>query len=135
MKNIFNKSLIGTVIFFCLNAFIIGGFLYVVGFDSILMILVVYVFSIAIAFSPFGEWMLGFMVGARKMTRADMQMRITPLLKSVYKKAKKKTPKLTMKIIVKIMYKPEPNAYAIGRKTICVTEGLFRLPDDVICGI
>jgi heat shock protein HtpX len=33
------------------------------------------------------------------------------------------------------MYTPEPNAYVIGRRTICVTEGLFRLPDDEITGI
>jgi len=75
------------------------------------------------------------MVGARKMTRVDMKIRVIPLLEIVYNKAKRKTPNLTNKIVLKVIYTPEPNAYAIGRKTICVTEGLFNLPDDVIQGI
>jgi heat shock protein HtpX len=58
-----------------------------------------------------------------------------PLLEIVYNKAKIKTPRLTNKIILKVIYSPEPNAYAIGRRTICVTEGLLKLPDDVIMGI
>jgi heat shock protein HtpX len=33
------------------------------------------------------------------------------------------------------MYTSDINAYAIGRRTICVTEGLFELPDDVVQGI
>ena len=64
-----------------------------------------------------------------------MKIRMIPLLEIVYNKAKKKTPGLTNKIVLKVIYTSEPNAYAIGRRTVCVTEGLFRLPDDVIQGI
>ena len=134
-KNIFKKATIGTIVFFCLNALIITGLLYSAGFESLQAILIVYVVSIIIAFSPFGEWMLCLMTGARKMTRVDMKIRMIPLLEIVYNKAKRKTPGLTNSIVLKVIYQPEPNAYAIGRRTICVTEGLFRLPDDVICGI
>jgi len=134
-KNIFKKSTLGTIIFFCLNAFVIGGFLFAAGVHSIYAILIIYAVSICIAFSSFGEWMLCLMAGARKMTRVDMKIRMIPLLEVVYNKAKRKTPRLTNKIILKVIYQPEPNAYAIGRRTICVTEGLFKLPDDVICGI
>jgi len=91
--------------------------------------------SIFVAFSPFGEWMFCLMAGARKMSRVDMKIRMIPLLELVYNKAKRKTPALTDKIVLKVIYAPEPNAYAIGRRTICVTEGLFKLPDDVIQGI
>ena len=75
------------------------------------------------------------MAGARKMTRVDMRIRMIPLLELVYTKAKRKTPNLTNKIVLKIIYTPEPNAYAIGKRTICVTEGLFKLPDGVVQGI
>jgi heat shock protein HtpX len=95
----------------------------------------IYILSVIIAFSPVGEWMLCLMVGARKMARVDMKIRMIPLLEVVYNKAKRKTPGLTNKIVLKVIYTPEPNAYAIGRKTICVTEGLFRLPDDVVQGV
>ena len=135
IKNIFKKSTIGTIIFFCLNAMVIGMFLFAGGVYSVPMILIIYIVSVAIAFSRVGEWMLCLMAGARKMTRVDMRIRMIPLLELVYNKAKRKTPGLTNKIILKVIYQPEPNAYAIGRRTICVTEGLFKLPDDVICGI
>jgi len=135
VRNIFKWATIGTIIFFCLNALVIAMFLFAVGIESLQVILIIYVSSIAIAFSPFGEWMLCLMAGARKMTRVDMKIRMIPLLEIVYNKAKRKTPRLTDQIILKVIYQPEPNAYAIGRRTICVTEGLFNLPDDVICGV
>jgi len=134
-KNIFKKSSIGTIIFFILNAALIVGLFAAAGFEYLLIVFVIYIISIFIAFSRFGEWVLCLMAGARKMTRVDMKIRMIPLLEIVYNKAKRKTPKLTKKIVLKVIYTPEPNAYAIGRRTICVTEGLFKLPDDVVQGI
>ena len=134
-KNIFKKSSIGTIVFFALNASIIVGLFSVSGVQSLPAVLIVYVVSILVAFSAVGEWMLCLMAGARKMTRVDMKIRMIPLLELVYRKAKRKTPGLTNRITLKVIYTSEPNAYAIGRRTICVTEGLFKLPDDVIQGI
>ena len=134
-KNIFRQSSIGTIIFFILNASVIIGLFAHDGYESLLIVLVIYILSVIIAFSPLGEWILCLMAGARKMTRTDMKIRMIPLLEVIYNKAKRKTPSLTNKIILKVIYAPEPNAYAIGRKTICVTEGLFKLPDDVIQGV
>ena len=135
IKNIFKKSSIGTIIFFLLNAFLILSFFAFGGLHSVLIGLLIYFCSILLAFSAVGEWILCIFTGARKMTRIDMKIRMIPLLEIVYNKAKRKTPGLTNKIVLKVIYTPEPNAYAIGRKTICVTEGLFQLPDDVIQGI
>ena len=69
------------------------------------------------------------------MKRVDMRNRMLPLLDTVYRCAKRKTPGLADDIDLKVTYTPEPNAYAIGRRTVCVTEGLFRLPDDEVKGI
>jgi heat shock protein HtpX len=134
-NSIFRKSNLGTVTFFALNALIISLPFIEAGYQSILVILAIYATSILVAFSSIGEWVLCLLVGARRMTRVDMRIRMIPLLEMVYNKAKRKTPSLTSKIILKVIYTPEPNAYAIGRRTICVTEGLFKLPDDVIQGI
>ena len=134
-KNIFKKSSIGTIIFFILNVAFIVGLFAASGFENLIVVLIIYILSIIIAFSPFGEWLLCLMAGARKMSRVDMKIRMVPLLEIVYNKAKRKTPKLTNKIILKVIYTPEANAYAIGRRTICITEGLFKLPDDVVQGI
>lgn len=134
-RNIFKKSSIGTIIFFTINAALIAGLFSAIGYRSLIVILFIYIVSLIIAFSPFGEWILCIMAGARKMTRVDMRIRMIPLLELVYYKAKRKTSGLTNKIVLKVIYTPEANAYAIGRRTICVTEGLFKLPDDVILGI
>jgi heat shock protein HtpX len=128
-------SILGTIIFFILNASLVTLILASANFEFLPVVLIIYVISVIIAFSPLGEWVLCVMVGARKMTRVDMRIRIIPLLELVYNKGKRKTPALTNKITLKVIYAPEPNAYAIGRKTICITEGLFGLPDDVIQGI
>jgi heat shock protein HtpX len=134
-KSIFTKANIGTFIFFILNAILIAGLFSIGGSGQLLAGLALYVVSVLISLSRFGEWMLCVMAGARKMTRADMKVRIVPLLEPVYKKAKRKTPGISDKVVLKVSYTPEPNAYAIGRRTICVTEGLFSLPDDAIQGI
>ena len=69
------------------------------------------------------------------MRRVDMRNRMVPIVQRVYRKAKARTPDLPRNIILKVMYDPNPNAFAVGRKTICVTEGLLELPDEMIEGI
>ena len=135
LKNIFKQSSIGTIIFFALNALVIVGLFAGGGPEPLLAVLVLYVVSVIVAFTPFGEWVLCLMVGAREMKRLDMRNRMVPLLNEVYHRAKRKTPGLTNSIDLKVMYTPEPNAYAIGRRTVCVTEGLFGLPDEEVKGI
>ena len=103
--------------------------------DDIRAMLMLYLLSILFALSPVGEWMLGLMAGARKMRRADMRARMLPLITRVHNKALAKTPDMTRIINLKVMYDPTPNAFALGRRTICVTEGLFALPDEMIEGI
>ena len=82
-KNIFKKSSIGTIIFFILNASFIAGLFIAAGFEFLIAIFIIYVVSIIIAFSSFGEWVLCIMAGARKMTRVDMRIRMIPLLEMV----------------------------------------------------
>lgn len=135
IKNIFKKSNIGTIVFFFLNAAFVMLLFSSGGMDALVMTLFVYIASIFLAFSPLGEWLLCFFVGGKKMVRADMQARITPLLDTVVMRARKKTPEFTRDINLKIIYSPDPAAYAIGRQTICVTEGLFMLPKKQVLGI
>jgi heat shock protein HtpX len=135
LKSVFNKSNIGTIIFFLLNGTIIVGLFSIGGIYSLIVGLVLYTLSVFLAFTKFGDWVLCAMAGARKMSRADMKIRMRPLLEVVYKKAMRKTKGLSNQLRLKVIYTPEPNAYAIGRRTICVTEGLFELPDDVVSGI
>lgn len=135
IKNIFKVSNIGTIIFFLLNTAVIVGIFAPFGADVLIGVAVLYLISICIALSPVGEWFLGFMSGARKMRRRDMRERVEPLLKRVHQKALEMTPDLTEVIILKVSHDSTPNAFALGRHTVCVTEGLLDLPENVIEGI
>jgi len=135
LRNIFRLSNIGTLIFFLLNASLIIGVFSEGDPEMMKVIAVVYLISVAIALSPFGEGILGLMAGARRMTRADMRARVLPLITRVHNSALAEMPGMTRIINLKVMYDPAPNAFALGRHTICVTEGLLHLSDDQIEGI
>ena len=134
-RNLFRRNNIGTIIFFLLNAAMIFCLFGSAGPEMLGQIAVIYLISIVLALSPIGEWFLALFSGARVMRRADMRTRILPIVQRVQRRAKARTPDLPNQIIVKVMYDPNPNAFAVGRKTICVTEGLFDLPDEMIEGI
>ena len=135
IKNIFKVSNIGTIIFFVLNAAVVIGIFAPFGKQALFFVAVLYLISVFVALSPVGEWYLGLVSGARKMRRRDMRARVEPLLKRVHQKALAKTPDLTQVLVLKVAHDPTPNAFALGRHTICVTEGLLDLPENVIEGI
>jgi len=136
-RRYFRLSNLGTLVFFILNLFLLvliftDGFL---NMEIVPTIVVAYVLTIGISLSPIGEWFLAVMVGAREIKRLDTKIRIVPLLEVVYNKAKKESPDMVNSIHLKIIHDSVPNAYAIGRHTICVTDGLFDLSDDMIMGV
>lgn len=53
----------------------------------------------------------------------------------VLDKAKENTSYCPKKVKVKIIHDPAPNAFALGRQTLCITDGLLLLSDDMILGI
>ena len=136
LKSIFRPSNIGTIIFFILNAAFMTMYFSSGVPSQMAFVGLVYVLSLVLALSPLGEWVLSFFAGARKMKRMDMRGKITPLIKRVQEAAEEKSDQaLPDVLILKVMHDPEPNAYAIGMRTICVTEGLLDLPEDMIEGV
>ena len=136
-KSLFKLSNIGTIIFFLLNAFVVVSLLSPIYTEpeEVFVLVCFYIVCVLFSLSSVGEWFLGLMAGARKMRRADMRNRMLPLITRVHNKALAKSPDMTRIILLKVMYDPTPNAFALGRRTICVTEGLFSLPDEMIEGI
>ena len=104
-------------------------------FTHIHWLILLYIISVFISISPFGEFVLVFLAGGRNIKRTDMKIKIIPLVELVYDKAKKEAPNMVKSVNIKVIYDSFPNAYAIGRKTICVTSGLFNLTDEEIMGI
>lgn len=97
-------------------------------------LVILYLVIIAISLSPVGEWILCLLANAKPIPRKDMNVKIIPLLEVVLNKAKQEMPPMVSTVRLRFIDDPAPMAYALGRKTICVTEGLLRLPDNLIMG-
>jgi heat shock protein HtpX len=134
---IFRISNLGTLIFFILN---IGLILVLFCPDGITVetatpLVICYIITVLISLSPLGEFFFAAFAGAREIKRTDIKIRLIPLLEIVFEAAKRKTPSIVSSIKLKIIYDNSTNAFAIGRKTICVTEGLLNLSDEEIMAV
>jgi heat shock protein HtpX len=103
-------------------------------FDGIIGVFIgiaVYIISLILALSPLGEWILRFSTGCRVIERHIMN-RLGPLFSESLAKAKLINPSLPDDIQLFISDDKEPNAFATGRKTICLTKEIFQLSDEEI---
>lgn len=134
---IIRLSNLGTLIFFLLNITLLYFILFPYGItpEYAVLMLALYGITVLISFSPFGEWVLATFAGAKEIKRRDIKIRLIPLLEIVFEQAKEKTPSMVSSIHLKLIRDPAPNAFAIGRKTICVTEGLLNLSDGEIMAV
>ena len=112
------------------------------GFIAVVVGFVVFVYLaiITLTLSPIGEWLIRRKNGCTKIVRKDQLEIIEPIFNEVYSKTKEIYPDLPNDITIfissdknkegNIINNGKANAYAIGRKTICVAEGFFNLPED-----
>lgn len=130
-------SNLGTLIFFLLNFGLLFGafFTDINNWQSAVAIVVFYLLTVAISLSPVGEFLLAALAGARRIKRRDIKIRLIPLLEVVLSQVLNETPTMVKSINLKIVNDKSPNAFAVGRKTICVTEGLLNLSDEEIMAI
>lgn len=136
-KNLFKKNNIGIIIWLVLNVALISLlFAYALnGWEGALFGIGIYLVSLFIALSPVGEWILRVQNGCKKITDPEVLARIEPLFNTVYAKAKAKNPELPDNIKMFMAESDEPNAFATGRKTLCITRGLLTYSDDQIMGV
>ena len=127
---------IPVLIYLGVNVLIIGvifSALFMLPFGwGILSGLIVYVASVIMALSPIGEFILRVQNGCRKITDAADINRLEPLFREVYYKAKKANPMISSDVRLFINDDEAPNAFATGRKTMCVTRGLLSHSDEEI---
>lgn len=126
-------SNLGTILFFILNILLIAAVFGSLG--NMAELICIYFFTVIISLSPLGEMSLTVFAGARDIKRVDIKLRVVPLVQYVLDKAKENAPYCPKKVKVKIIHDSAPNAFALGRQTICVTDGLLSLSDDMILGI
>lgn len=137
LGRVFRASNIGVLIFFLLNLSLIMllFFPYGVTLEQGTLLSCCYLATVLLSFSPLGEWVLATLAGAKEIKRKDFKLKLIPLLEITFQQAKCKTPDMVDSIHLKIIPDPNPNAFAIGRKTICVTEGLLNLSDQEIMSV
>lgn len=137
VAKIFRPGNLGAAVFFALNLGLILLVFYPFSLtrDGLLILAALYLASVALSLSPAGEWFLSVLTGAKEIKRTDVKLKLVPLLEAVYNNAKRQSPEMVDSIHLKIIPGSGANAYAIGRKTLCVTEGILNLPDDMIMGV
>lgn len=137
LGRIFRLSNLGTLIFFLLNVALLCTIFFPYGItpESITPLIICNFATVLVSLSPIGEWVLAILAGAKEIKRRDIKIRLIPLLEIVFEQAKQKTPDMVSSIHLKIIHDNAPNAFAIGRKTICVTDGLLNLTDDEIMAV
>ncbi len=136
-KNLFKKANIGIIIWLVLNVALImaifsGGFS---NWQGALFGFAAYALSLVIALSPIGEWILRLQTGCKDIKDQAILDRLQPLFDEVFAKAKALNPELPDKVKFFMSEDNAPNAFATGRKTVCVTRGLLDYSDEHIKGV
>lgn len=135
MKNIVKKSNIGVFIWLVLNTIIVTfilGSLFENGPIGYTIGAGIYIVILFITLSPIGEAILRLQNGCKKIKRMEYIDRLTPLFTEVYEKAKKMNPEILDNVKIFMTDSEEPNAFATGRRTICISKGLLKYPDEQI---
>ena len=133
LGRIIRISNLGTVIFFVLNILLIIAVFGSSG--NIFELILIYFITVAISLSPIGEMFLAAFAGARDIKRVDIKLRVIPLVQYVLDKANETTPYCPKKVKVLLVHDSSPNAFALGKRTLCITDGLLTLSDDMILGV
>ncbi len=136
LKSLMRKANIPLIVYLVLNVFliswIISALFEVTEWAGILGGIVLYIISLTIALSPLGEWILRLQTGCKKIKREEQIDFLYPLFKEVYNKAKKSDPSIPDDVQLYMNNDKTPNAFATGRKTICLTEGMLHMPKEQI---
>lgn len=138
-KRTMRKSNIPVFIYLVLNIFVIALILSLVMdngnipfWKALLIGIVLYFVSLLIALSPVGEWILRLQTGCKKIQNDEQRNFIEPIFREVYDKARAQDPSISDKVKIYMNHDEAPNAFATGRKTICVTEGMLSMPVEQI---
>ena len=139
IKRMTRKSNIPVLIYLVLNIFVIAEIVsLLLGGGSMpfwqaqLLGIVLYAISLVIALSPIGEGILRLQTGCKKIKRPEQINFLEPIFREVYDKAKKLDPSIPDDVQLYMNTDEDPNAFATGRKTICITEGMLHMPESQI---
>lgn len=140
IKRITYKTNIPILIYLVLNIFMIAGVIQLFWGESenlpfwktLLGAILVYVISLFIALSPLGECILRKQIHCKTIKRTEQINFMEPIFREVSKRAETIDSAVPKDVRLFINEDKAPNALATGRKTICITEGLLKMPESQI---
>ena len=137
IKNMGHKKNIFAVIYLLLNVVIIALFIHATEQNfwlSLLYAILFYAAMATVVLSPVGEWAFRLFNGVKKIKDPALLNRLEPLFMEVKERAQTKHDDFIVddRINLYICEDQSVNAFAMGRRTICVTHGLLSLSDEEI---
>ena len=137
VKNIGHKKNICTIIYLLLNVVIITFLMQMFEPNIWLCLLyavLLYGLTATVALSPVGEWLFRLFNGCKKIEDPEILNRLEPLFMEVKERAKSRHSDFIIDegITLYIRDDDDINAFAMGRRTVCVTYGLLSLSDEQI---
>lgn len=136
LKKVFKKGNTTILIYFFINMLLVVGiialcFAEVNIFLGIGVGVGLYAVSVIISLSSFGEWMRRRQLHCIPMSKnPGLEAAVMPLIDEVYSRAKEETPELAGDIKFYYLEDDSVNAFAAGRKTICIHTGTLQRHDD-----
>lgn len=94
-----------------------------------------YVVTLMVALSPVGEFFLRQQNSCRKIKNKNIEAKIQPIFDKVYAEARAKNPNISPKVKLFMCDEESENAFATGRRTVCITKGLANMSEEHIAGI
>ena len=94
--------------------------------------LIAYVISLAAALSPLGEFILRKQTKCHEITDDGVRNFIEPIFREVLTKARQVNPEIPDDVELYMNESQDINAFATGRKTVCVTEGMLQQDPEMI---
>lgn len=141
-KRLFHKNNIPVLLYLVLNVFVSAFFIGLLEdmFDpqiesySTYLIhgLIAYMISLLIALSPIGEFIMRIQTGCESIDDENTLNYIQPIFEEVYKEAREKNPEIPENVQLYMNNEMEANAFATGRKTLCITKGMLAMPKNYI---
>lgn len=99
------------------------------------LIALIYFLAISISLSPIGEWILRKKLHCNVIQDEYTLKRIYPIFQEVYLAAREKSPAISDDVKIFIQQSDDANAFAVGRRSVCITTGLLKYSDNEIKGI
>lgn len=133
-RNLLRKGNTGVLAFILLNALIMISMFQSIqpGVGGVLIGICAYMLSLALGLSFIGEGILRYLTGCTKITDDADIRKLDSIVTDVYNKVKRIAPFVPEDVQFYIQETPEVNAFATGRKTICITRGMLEAPDEYI---